>query len=188
LKTFAKKYIDEYGNGLSSVRFICGTQSIHKDLEAKLSQFHNRDDTILYASCFDANAGLFEAMGLDQDDVIFSDELNHASIIDGIRLVKTQKVKYFHRNMQDLEEKIRSHHANIKLIVTDGVFSMDGNIAPLPDIVWLAKKYGCITVVDDCHSTGFFGKTGRGTEEFFNMLGSVDIINSTLGKALGLNF
>jgi glycine C-acetyltransferase len=185
LKDQAKESIDKYGVGLSSVRFICGTQSIHKNLEDKLSKFHQREDTILYASCFDANAGLFEAIGLTMDDAIFSDELNHASIIDGIRLVKTQKVRYAHRNMDDLEQKLKDSKANIKLIVTDGVFSMDGNIAPLPDIIRLAKLYGCITVVDDCHATGFFGKTGRGTEEFYNLLGSVDIINSTLGKALG---
>lgn len=180
----AKKMIDEYGAGLSSVRFICGTQTIHKELEEKISKFHGRDDTILYASCFDANAGIFETI-LTPEDAVFSDELNHASIIDGLRLCKAKKERYQHKNMQDLENKLKASDARIKLIVTDGVFSMDGNIAPLPEIINLAKKYNAITFVDDCHATGFFGKNGRGTEDYYNMLGSVDIINSTLGKALG---
>lgn len=180
----AKKIIDEYGAGLSSVRFICGTQTIHKELEEKISKFHGRDDTILYASCFDANAGIFETI-LTPEDAVFSDELNHASIIDGLRLCKAKKERYQHKNMQDLENKLKTSDARIKLIVTDGVFSMDGNIAPLPEIINLAKKYNAITFVDDCHATGFFGKNGRGTEDYYNMLGSVDIINSTLGKALG---
>lgn len=184
IKNYAKETLDKYGSGLSSVRFICGTQSIHKDLEAKISKFHGREDTILYASCFDANAGIFEVI-LTPDDAVFSDELNHASIIDGLRLCKAQKERYLHRNMKDLEDKLKASDARIKLIVTDGVFSMDGNIAPLPEIVDLAKKYNALTFVDDCHATGFFGKTGRGTEDYYNMLGSVDIINSTLGKALG---
>uniref|UniRef100_A0A336LYI4 2-amino-3-ketobutyrate coenzyme A ligase, mitochondrial n=1 Tax=Culicoides sonorensis TaxID=179676 RepID=A0A336LYI4_CULSO len=180
----SKKALDDYGAGLSSVRFICGTQTIHKELENKLSKFHDRADTILYASCFDANAGLFETI-LGPEDAVLSDELNHASIIDGIRLCKAKKVRYLHRNMNDLEEKLKSTEARMKLIVTDGVFSMDGNIAPLPQIIELAEKYGALTFLDECHATGFFGKTGRGTEEFYGLTGKVDIINSTLGKALG---
>lgn len=176
--------VEKYGHGLSSVRFICGTQSIHKELEAKISEFHGRDDTILYAACFDANAGIFEVIA-HPEDAVFSDELNHASIIDGLRLCKAQKFRYNHRNMSDLEEKLKTSNARVRFILTDGVFSMDGNIAPLPDIVHLARKYNAITFVDDCHATGFFGKTGRGTEDYFDMKGSVDIINSTLGKALG---
>lgn len=184
IKQYSKEIIEKYGHGLSSVRFICGTQNIHKELEAKISRFHQRDDTILYAACFDANAGIFEVI-LSPEDAVFSDELNHASIIDGLRLCKAQKHRYVHRNMSDLEEKLKSSNARVKLIVTDGVFSMDGNIAPLPEIINLARKYNAITFVDDCHATGFFGKTGRGTEEYYDMMGSVDIINSTLGKALG---
>lgn len=184
IKQYSKEMVEKYGHGLSSVRFICGTQNIHKELESKISQFHQRDDTILYAACFDANAGIFEVIA-QPEDAVFSDELNHASIIDGLRLCKAQKFRYQHRNMSDLEEKLKSTNARVKFIVTDGVFSMDGNICPLPDIIHLAKKYNAITFVDDCHATGFFGKTGRGTEEYFNMMGSVDIINSTLGKALG---
>lgn len=184
IKNYSKEMIEKYGHGLSSVRFICGTQNIHKELEAKISQFHARDDTILYAACFDANAGIFEVIA-HPEDAVFSDELNHASIIDGLRLCKAQKFRYQHRNMSDLEEKLKTTNARMKFIVTDGVFSMDGNIAPLPDIIHLAKKYNAITFVDDCHATGFFGKTGRGTEEYFDLMGSVDIINSTLGKALG---
>lgn len=179
-----KDILDKYGNGLSSVRFICGTQNIHKELEKKISKFHGREDTILYPSCFDANAGIFEAI-LTPDDAVLSDELNHASIIDGIRLCKAKKFRYIHRDMKDLEEKLKSTDARIKLIATDGVFSMDGNVAPLPEIFKLADKYNAIVFVDECHATGFFGKTGRGTEEFHNMLGRTDIINSTLGKALG---
>uniref|UniRef100_A0A8D8BDR6 2-amino-3-ketobutyrate coenzyme A ligase, mitochondrial n=1 Tax=Culex pipiens TaxID=7175 RepID=A0A8D8BDR6_CULPI len=181
---FSKSALDEYGAGLSSVRFICGTQNIHKQLERKLSEFHQREDTILYASCFDANAGIFEA-ALTPEDAVFSDELNHASIIDGIRLCKAKKARYLHRDMKDLEEKLASTDARVKMIVTDGVFSMDGNVAPLPEIFGLADKYNALTFVDDCHATGFFGPTGRGTEEFYGMLGRCDIINSTLGKALG---
>jgi len=184
IKNYSKEMVDKYGHGLSSVRFICGTQNIHKELEAKISQFHQREDAILYAACFDANAGIFEVI-LTPEDAVFSDELNHASIIDGLRLCKAQKHRYVHRNMNDLEEKLKASDARVKLIVTDGVFSMDGNIAPLPEIINLAKKYNAITFVDDCHATGFFGKTGRGTEEYYDMMGSVDIINSTLGKALG---
>lgn len=184
IKQFSKDMVEKYGHGLSSVRFICGTQNIHKELEAKIAEFHGRDDSILYAACFDANAGVFEVVA-QPEDAVFSDELNHASIIDGLRLCKAQKFRYQHRNMSDLEEKLKASNARVKLIVTDGVFSMDGNIAPLSNIINLAKKYNAITFVDDCHATGFFGKSGRGTEEYFDMKGSVDIINSTLGKALG---
>lgn len=181
----AKRALDEYGAGLSSVRFICGTQKIHKELEKKITAFHRREDTIVYASCFDANAGIFETL-LTPEDTVISDELNHASIIDGIRLCKAKKFRYKHRDMNDLEEKLKeSTTSRLKLIVTDGVFSMDGTVAPLKDIIDLAKKYNALTFVDDCHATGFFGKTGRGTEEYFNNVGGIDIINSTLGKALG---
>ncbi|OXU20977.1 2-amino-3-ketobutyrate coenzyme A ligase, mitochondrial [Nasonia vitripennis] len=181
----AKTALDNYGAGLSSVRFICGTQDIHKELETKLAAFHNREDTILYASCFDANAGIFETL-LTPEDAVLSDELNHASIIDGIRLCKAKKFRYKHRDMADLESKLKeSSTARLRLIATDGVFSMDGTVAPLSDIINLAKKYDALTFVDDCHATGFFGKTGRGTEEYFDQFGSIDIINSTLGKALG---
>merc|ERR1712142_1038005 len=177
--------LNTHGAGMSSVRFICGTQDIHKQLEDKISKFHERGDTILYASCFDANAGLFEQLCGPQD-VILSDELNHASIIDGIRLCKAKKYRYKHRDMHDLEQKLaESQDGRSRLIVTDGVFSMDGNVCPLPDIKALADKYNAMIFIDECHATGFFGKTGRGTEEFYGMEGSVDIINSTLGKALG---
>jgi len=177
--------LKNYGAGLSSVRFICGTQTIHKELEDKISRFHEREDTILYASCFDANAGLFEQL-CGPEDVILSDELNHASIIDGIRLCKAKKYRYKHKDMKDLEEKLaESQDGRSRLIVTDGVFSMDGNVCPLPQIKALAEKYNALIFIDECHATGFFGATGRGTEEFFGMKGSVDIINSTLGKALG---
>merc|ERR1712106_921281 len=165
-----------HGAGMSSVRFICGTQDIHKDLEDKISKFHGREDSILYPSCFDANAGLFEQI-CGAEDAILSDELNHASIIDGIRLCKAKKYRYKHKDMADLEQMLaESQDKRSRLIVTDGVFSMDGNVCPLPDIKALADK---------CNAIGFFGKTGRGTEEFYGMEGSVDIINSTLGKALG---
>ncbi|CAG2116316.1 unnamed protein product [Medioppia subpectinata] len=180
-----KDALDKYGSGLSSVRFICGTQDIHKALEAKIAKFHGREDAILYASCFDANAGLFEAL-LSAEDAIISDELNHASIIDGIRLSKAQRFRYKHRDMNDLEDILKNNQkARNRLIATDGVFSMDGNVAPLNKIYQLAQKYNAIVFVDECHSTGFFGNTGRGTEEFFNLSGKIDIINSTLGKALG---
>lgn len=180
-----KEALDKYGAGLSSVRFICGTQSIHKELEAKISDFHGREDTILYASCFDANAGLFEIL-LTPEDAVLSDELNHASIIDGIRLCKAKKQRYLHKDMEDLEQKLASTSARQKLIVTDGVFSMDGNVATLPQICDLADAHQAMVFVDECHATGFFGKTGRGTEEFFGLgTDRVDIINSTLGKALG---
>lgn len=174
-----------HGAGLSSVRFICGTQDIHKTLEKQIAQFHGREDSILYASCFDANAGIFEQL-LGPEDAVFSDALNHASIIDGIRLCKAKKYRYEHKNMQDLEAKLQdASDAKIKMIVTDGVFSMDGNVAPLPEICDLADKYGALTFIDECHATGFLGPTGRGTEDFFGINGKVDIINSTLGKALG---
>jgi len=181
---YAETILRNYGAGLSSVRFICGTQDIHKTLEKKISEFHQREDTILYPSCFDANAGLFETI-LTPEDAVFSDELNHASIIDGIRLCKAKKHRYKHRNLNDLEEQLRTVDARQKLIVTDGVFSMDGNVAPLAKICDLANKYEALVFIDECHATGFFGKTGRGTEEYENVMGRVDIINSTLGKALG---
>jgi len=175
-----------HGAGLSSVRFICGTQDIHRILEKKIAKFHGREDAILYASCFDANAGLFEQL-LGPEDAVFSDELNHASIIDGIRLCKAKKYRYKHKDMKELESQLASANgARTRLIVTDGVFSMDGNVAPLPDICELAEKYNALTFIDECHATGFFGDGGRGTEMFFHGLeGKVDIINSTLGKALG---
>merc|ERR1719461_762780 len=174
-----------HGAGVSSVRFICGTQDIHKDLENKIAKFHGREDAILYPSCFDANAGLFEQI-CGPEDAILSDELNHASIIDGIRLCKSKKFRYRHKDMADLERMLaESQDCRSRLIVTDGVFSMDGNVCPLPDIKRLADKYDAQIFIDECHATGFFGATGRGTEEFYGMEGSVDIINSTLGKALG---
>lgn len=181
----AKDALDKYGNGLSSVRFICGTQDIHKELEEKISRFHEREDAILYPCCFDANTGFFEVL-LGPDDAVLSDELNHASIIDGIRLCKAKKFKYKNKDMADLEEKLKeADGARLKLIATDGVFSMDGKVAPLNEICDLADKYGALTLIDECHATGFLGKTGRGTEDYLNCKGRVDIINSTLGKALG---
>ncbi|KRZ77616.1 2-amino-3-ketobutyrate coenzyme A ligase, mitochondrial [Trichinella papuae] len=180
-----KNALHAYGAGLSSVRFICGTQDIHKQLENTLALFHEKEDAILYASCFDANAGIFEAL-LDSNDAVISDELNHASLIDGIRLTKAKRFRYKHMNMIDLESKLReAKEYRRKMIVTDGVFSMDGDVAPLPEIVNLANKYDAIVLVDECHATGFFGKTGRGTEEYFGITGSVHLINSTLGKAMG---
>ncbi|XP_055372424.1 2-amino-3-ketobutyrate coenzyme A ligase, mitochondrial [Condylostylus longicornis] len=182
---FSKNALNKYGCGLSSVRFICGTQDIHKELEEKISKFHQREDAIVYASCFDANAGIFESI-LTPDDVVLSDELNHASIIDGIRLCKAKKFRYKHCDMAVLEDLLKENSSSrIKLIATDGVFSMDGNIAPLNEICDLADKYNALVFIDECHSTGFFGKTGRGTEEFFDLKQRVHIINSTLGKALG---
>ncbi|CAE7848757.1 Gcat [Symbiodinium sp. KB8] len=178
----AKDTLDSHGFGLSSVRFICGTQDIHKDLEKKVAEFHGMEDSILYASCFDANAGLFEAL-LTSEDAVISDELNHASIIDGIRLCKAERHRYTHMNMEDLEAKLK--HCRMRLIATDGVFSMDGDVAPLKDICDLAEKYDARVFIDECHATGFFGPTGRGTDEYFNVRGRVHIINSTLGKALG---
>jgi len=183
----AEKTLKSHGLGLSSVRFICGTQDIHKELERKISQFHGTEDTILYGSCFDANGGIFEALLEPEVDAIYSDSLNHASIIDGMRLSKSQKFKYNHLDMGHLEDLLKTTNARIKFIVTDGAFSMDGDIAPLDKICELAEKYKAIVMIDDCHATGFIGKTGRGTPEFFglNEGNRVHIINSTLGKALG---
>jgi glycine C-acetyltransferase len=181
----AKKALDQWGYGLSSVRFICGTQEIHKTLEKKLSEFLGTEDTILYSSCFDANTGLFETI-TTSEDVIISDELNHASIIDGIRLSKAEKKIFAHMNMNDLESKlIDSKDFRRKLIVTDGVFSMDGDITDLKSICDLADKYNALVIVDDSHATGFIGKNGKGTPEHNGVSRRVDIITSTLGKALG---
>ena len=181
----AKKVIDERGYGLASVRFICGTQDIHKQLEKELSKFLGTEDTILYGSCFDANGGLFETI-LGPEDAVISDELNHASIIDGIRLCKAQRFRYKNNNPQDLEEKLKEAASlRHRLIITDGVFSMDGTIANLPAIAALAEKYDAVLAVDDSHAVGFTGKSGRGTHEFHNVMGKVDILTGTLGKALG---
>ncbi|QDT93290.1 glycine C-acetyltransferase [Gimesia algae] len=177
--------LDEWGYGLSSVRFICGTQSIHKQLEQKLSQFLETEDTILYTSCFDANGGLFETL-LTAEDAIISDELNHASIIDGVRLCKAQRFRYKNNNMQDLEEQLKAaSSARYRMIATDGVFSMDGYIANLPAICDLAEKYDALVMVDDSHSVGFMGQHGKGTHEFHGVMDRIDIITGTLGKALG---
>ncbi|HMJ48252.1 MAG TPA: glycine C-acetyltransferase, partial [Ferruginibacter sp.] len=181
----AKKYIDTRGYGMSSVRFICGTQDIHKELEKKLSAFLGTEDTILYAAAFDANGGVFEPLFNDQDAII-SDALNHASIIDGVRLCKAQRFRYDHNNMQDLEEKLKeSANLRSRVIVTDGSFSMDGTIAQLDEICDLADKYDAIVMIDECHSSGFLGKNGRGTHEYRGVMGRIDIITGTLGKALG---
>ena len=181
----AKAAIDSHGFGMSSVRFICGTQDIHKTLEHKLSVFLHAEDTILYAAAFDANGGVFEPL-LNEQDAIISDELNHASIIDGVRLCKAQRYRYKNNNMEDLEDQLKAASgARFKLIVTDGVFSMDGYVAQLDKICDLADQYGAMVMVDECHATGFIGKTGRGTIELKNVLGRVDIITGTLGKALG---
>jgi len=181
----AKAAIDSHGFGMSSVRFICGTQDIHKTLEQKLSDFLHTEDTILYAAAFDANGGVFEPL-LNEQDAIISDELNHASIIDGVRLCKAQRYRYKNNDMADLEEQLKAASgARFKLIVTDGVFSMDGYVAQLDKICDLADQYGAMVMVDECHATGFIGKTGRGTIELKNVLGRADIITGTLGKALG---
>ena len=181
----AKKYVDERGYGLSSVRFICGTQDIHKELEKKIADFLGMEDSILYVACFDANGGIFEPL-FGEEDAIISDALNHASIIDGVRLCKAQRYRYEHNNMDDLESKLKeSQHLRSRIIVTDGSFSMDGTIAQLDKICDLADSYDAIVMVDDSHSTGFIGKTGRGTHEYRNVMGRVDIITGTLGKALG---
>lgn len=183
----AKESFDKWGFGMSSVRFICGTQEIHKELEKKISEFLGTEDTILYTSCFDANGGLFETL-LGEDDAIVSDELNHASIIDGIRLCKAQRYRYKNRDMNDLEEKLKEakvNNAKNILVSTDGVFSMDGFIAPLKNICDLAEKYGAMVMVDDSHAVGFIGKHGKGTHEYNGVIGRVDIITGTLGKALG---
>lgn len=181
----AKKTIDEQGYGLSSVRFICGTQDIHKELEQKISDFLGTEDTILYAACFDANGGVFEPL-FGEEDAIISDALNHASIIDGVRLCKAKRFRYDHNNMEDLENKLQeAKGCRNRIIVTDGSFSMDGTIAQLDKIVELAEKYDAAIMVDDSHSTGFIGKTGRGTHEYRGVMGKIDIITGTLGKALG---
>lgn len=181
----AKKTLDTHGYGMSSVRFICGTQDIHKTLEKKIADFLGTEDTILYAACFDANGGVFEPL-FNEQDAIISDELNHASIIDGVRLCKAQRFRYKNCDMNDLEEQLkRASGARFKIIVTDGVFSMDGFVAPLDKICDLADKYNALVMVDESHATGFIGKTGRGTVELKNVMGRVDIITGTLGKALG---
>ena len=183
----AKKAIDSHGFGMSSVRFICGTQDIHKELEEKISKFLGTEDTILYAAAFDANGGVFEPI-FGAEDAIISDALNHASIIDGVRLCKAMRFRYKHNDMADLEDQLQAadaQGAQQKIIVTDGVFSMDGTIAQLDKIVELAEKYNALVMSDECHSTGFMGKTGRGVHEFRNVMGKIDIITGTLGKALG---
>ena len=183
----AREGLDRWGFGVASVRFICGTQSLHKDLERTISSFLQTEDTILYSSCFDANGGLFETL-LDPEDAIISDSLNHASIIDGVRLCKAKRFRYNNNDMADLEAKLQeadAQGARYKLIATDGVFSMDGIIANLKAICDLAEKYQALVMVDDCHATGFIGKHGRGTHEYCDVLGRVDIITGTLGKALG---
>lgn len=181
----AKKSIDSHGYGLSSVRFICGTQDIHKELERKISEFLGTEDTILYAAAFDANGGVFEPL-LNKDDAIISDSLNHASIIDGVRLCKAARYRFENNNMEDLERCLQeSQGANNRIIVTDGVFSMDGTIAQLDKIVELAEKYKALIMIDECHASGFMGKTGRGTHEHCGVMGKIDIITGTLGKALG---
>lgn len=181
----AKQSLDKYGYGMSSVRFICGTQSVHKMLEAKISHFLGMEDTILYSSCFDANGGLFETL-LGAEDAVISDALNHASIIDGVRLCKAKRFRYNNNDMQDLEAKlIEAKDCRVKLIATDGVFSMDGIIANLPGVCDLADKYNALVMVDDSHAVGFMGKFGRGTHEYHQVMDRVDIITGTLGKALG---
>lgn len=185
LISVAKEALDQRGYGLSSVRFICGTQDIHKKLENKLAKFVGMDDAILYSSCFDANGGLFETL-MKEDDAIITDSLNHASIIDGIRLSKAKRYIYKNCDMQDLEDRLKeTQNCRFRLIGTDGVFSMDGSIAPLPQICDLAEKYNALVMVDDSHATGFMGKHGRGTHEHHGVMDRVDIITSTLGKALG---
>ena len=181
----AHKALDEFGYGMASVRFICGTQTMHKELEQRISDFLGTEDTILYPSCFDANGGLFETI-LGKEDAVISDALNHASIIDGIRLSKAQRFRYQHNDMHDLQEQLQAaKEANVRLIVSDGVFSMDGTIADLKAICDLADSHNALTMIDDCHASGFLGKTGRGTHEFRDVMGRIDIITGTLGKALG---
>jgi glycine C-acetyltransferase len=181
----AKNALDTHGFGMSSVRFICGTQDIHKELEAKIAQFYGTEDTILYAAAFDANGGVFEPL-FTEEDAIISDELNHASIIDGVRLCKAARYRYKHSDMADLEEQLKASQAQrFRIIVTDGVFSMDGDIAKMNEICDLADKYNALVMTDECHSAGFIGKTGRGVPEYHNVMGRVDIITGTLGKALG---
>ena len=181
----AKHALDRWGYGMASVRFICGTQEVHKELEARLSRFLGMEDTVLYSSCFDANGGVFETL-LDERDAVISDALNHASIIDGIRLSKARRLRYANRDMADLERQLKeSADARRRLIVTDGVFSMDGYIAPLPEICDLAERYGAMVMVDDSHAVGFVGPGGRGTPELHGVMDRVDILTGTLGKALG---
>ncbi len=181
----AKNALDRYGYGMASVRFICGTQEVHKNLEEQVAKFLETEDTILYSSCFDANAGLFETL-LDQNDAIISDRLNHASIIDGVRLCKAQRFRYNHADMGHLENQLkRAGKCRFRIIATDGVFSMDGDVAPLNEICDLAERYDALVMVDDSHATGFFGPRGRGSLDYKNVLGRVDIITSTFGKALG---
>ncbi len=181
----AKKALDDHGYGMSSVRFICGTSDLHKELEKKLAEFFGTEDTILYAACFDANGGVFEPL-LSEEDAIISDALNHASIIDGVRLCKAQRYRYENANMEDLEKQLQAAMAQrFRLIVTDGVFSMDGNVAPLDKIAELAEKYDAMIMVDESHSAGVVGHTGRGVTELFNLRGRVEIITGTLGKAFG---
>jgi len=181
----AKSSLDSYGYGMSSVRFICGTTDLHKVLEKKIAEFFGTEDTILYAACFDANGGVFEPL-FSEEDAIISDSLNHASIIDGVRLCKAARYRYNNADMADLEEQLKkSQDARFRIVVTDGVFSMDGNVAPLDEIVRLAKKYDALVMVDECHSAGVVGETGRGVTEKFNVRGEVDIITGTLGKAFG---
>jgi len=181
----AKEALDTHGFGMASVRFICGTQDIHKELEASLTKFLGTEQTILYPSCFDANGGLFETL-LTEHDAVISDELNHASIIDGIRLCKAQRFRYKHNDMADLEAQLRAaQDARFRLVATDGCFSMDGTIANLSEICDLSEKYNALTMIDDAHATGFLGKTGRGTHEYRGVMGRIDIITGTLGKALG---
>jgi len=181
----AKKALDDHGYGMSSVRFICGTSDIHKELEKKLAEFFGTEDTILYAACFDANGGVFEPL-LSEEDAIISDALNHASIIDGVRLCKAQRYRYENANMEDLEKQLQAAMAQrFRLIVTDGVFSMDGNVAPLDKIAELAEKYDAMIMVDESHSAGVVGDTGRGVTELYNLKGKIEIITGTLGKAFG---
>ncbi len=185
VKAAARDGLEKWGYGLASVRFICGTQAIHKELEKKISDFLGTEDTILYSSCFDANGGLFETL-LGAEDAVISDELNHASIIDGIRLCKAQRFRYRNNEMADLEAKLQeARSARFRMIATDGVFSMDGYIANLPAVCDLADKYDALVMVDDSHAVGFMGKQGRGTHEYHNVMGRVDILTGTLGKALG---
>ncbi|QDU38674.1 2-amino-3-ketobutyrate coenzyme A ligase [Maioricimonas rarisocia] len=181
----AHEGLDRWGFGMASVRFICGTQEIHKQLEQRLTDFLGTEDTILYSSCFDANGGLFETL-LTAEDAIISDQLNHASIIDGIRLCKAKRLRYRNRDMQDLEHQLKeAKDARFRLIATDGVFSMDGYIAPLADICELADRYDALVMVDDCHATGFLGENGRGSHEYNDVVGRIDVLTGTLGKALG---
>jgi len=181
----AKDALDSHGYGMSSVRFICGTQDIHKELERKIAEFYGTEDTILYAAAFDANGGVFEPL-FSEEDAIISDELNHASIIDGVRLCKAQRYRYRHSDMSDLEEQLKkAQNQRFRIIVTDGVFSMDGDIAKMDEICALADKYDALVMTDECHSAGFIGKTGRGVPEYHGVMNRVDIITGTLGKALG---